>query len=161
MTISQGKVVSIHYTLKNTAGEIIDSSDGSEPLGYLHGAQNIIPGLEAALEGKVVGDELNVVIEAKDAYGERDDTKVQAVSKDMFEEGTELKAGAEFYAAGPDGEHITITIKEVNDDEVVVDGNHPLAGETLHFDVKVMDIREASAEETEHGHVHGPGGHHH
>ena len=161
MTISQGKVVSIHYTLKNNAGEVLDSSDGGDPLGYLHGAQNIIPGLEAALEGKTVGDELNVSIEPKDAYGEHDADKIQAVSKDMFEEGTELNVGQEFYAAGPNGEHITVTIREVKDNEVVVDANHPLAGETLHFDVKIMDIRDASAEEMEHGHVHGPGGHQH
>lgn len=161
MTISQGKVVSIHYTLKNNAGDVLDSSDGGDPLGYLHGAQNIIPGLETALEGKVVGDELNVSVEPKDAYGEHDETKIQAVPKEMFEEGTELNVGQEFYAQGPNGEHITVTIREVKDNEVVVDGNHPLAGETLHFDVKIIDIREASAEEIEHGHVHGPGGHQH
>jgi len=161
MTISQGKVVSIHYTLKNNSGEVIDTSDGGEPLGYLHGAQNIIPGLEAALEGKTTGDELNVSVEPDKAYGERDDEKVQAVPKDMFEDASQLVVGAEFFADGPDGEHVTVMIKEVNDDEVVVDGNHPLAGETLHFDVKVLEIRDATEEEVSHGHVHGPEGHAH
>lgn len=161
MQIAKDKVVLINYTLKNGAGEVIDSSDGGEPLAYLHGAENIIPGLENALEGKITGDSLSVTIAPEQAYGVFDESKVQAVPKDMFEDAGEVVIGAQYHAAGPDGGYITITVTEVSDDTVTVDANHPLAGETLNFDVTIMEIRDASAEELEHGHVHGAGGHHH
>ena len=161
MQITKDKVVLINYTLKNNAGDVIDSSEGSDPLAYLHGAENIIPGLEKALEGKVAGDSLSVTISPEEAYGNFDESKVQSVPKEMFEDAGEVVVGAQYHAAGPDGGYITITVTEVTDDTVTVDANHPLAGETLNFEVAIVEIRDASEEELEHGHVHGAGGHHH
>jgi len=161
MQIAKDKVVLINYTLKNNAGEVIDSSEGSDPLAYLHGAENIIPGLENALAGKVAGDSLSVTIEPEEAYGVMDESKIQSVPKEMFEDAGEVLVGAQYHAAGPDGGHVTITVTEVSDDTVTVDANHPLAGEILNFDVTIMEIRDASPEELEHGHVHGPEGHQH
>ncbi|WP_455200279.1 FKBP-type peptidyl-prolyl cis-trans isomerase [Kaarinaea lacus] len=160
MKIEANKVVSIDYTLKDDDGNIVDTSSGAEPLVYLHGASNIIPGLETELAGKAVGEELSVRVAPEQAYGVRDDSKKQAVPKTMFGE-EEIKVGAQYHAAGPDGQHLTVTVVDVSDEEVTVDANHPLAGYHLNFDVKVVDIREATQEEIDHGHVHGPGGHHH
>ena len=161
MQIAENTVVTIDYTLKNDEGNVIDSSEGKEGLAYLHGAQNIIPGLENALVGKSVGDSLQVTIPPEEGYGARDDNKIQSVPKEMFDGAGDIAVGMDYYAQGPNGETLTITVVEITDEHVVVDGNHPLAGTNLHFDVSVTDIREASAEELEHGHVHGPGGHHH
>lgn len=161
MQIAKDKVVLIDYTLKNDAGETIDSSEGGDPLAYLHGAENIIPGLENALEGKTAGETLSVTIPAEEGYGALDESKIQSVPKDMFDDAGEIAVGAQFHAAGPDGGHITITVKEVGEDTVTVDANHPLAGENLSFDVTITEVRDASTEELEHGHVHGPGGHQH
>jgi FKBP-type peptidyl-prolyl cis-trans isomerase SlyD len=160
MQIGKNMVVSIDYTLTDDSGNIVDSSKGGDPLTYLHGANNIIPGLEAALEGKSTGDALNVRVSPDQAYGPRDDAKQQAVPRELFGD-EDVKAGALFHAAGPNGEHITVTVVDVGEDEVTVDANHPLAGCHLNFDVTVMDIRTATEEELSHGHVHGPGGHHH
>jgi len=160
MKIAANTVVSIDYTLKDDKGNIVDSSEGSGPLVYLHGANNIIPGLESALEGKSTGEQVSVRVPPEQAYGERDNEKMQAVPRDMFGD-EEVKLGAQYHAAGPQGQHITITVVEIKDDEVTVDANHPLAGFHLNFDVKIVDVREASSEELSHGHVHGPGGHHH
>jgi len=156
MQIAKDKVVSIHYTLKNDAGSVIDSSEGADPLVYLHGAQNIIPGLEQALEGKVTDDALEVSIEAVDAYGEYNKTLRQVVPSNMFEGVDKLEAGMEFQAQTEQGMQV-IRIAEVNGDEITIDGNHPLAGERLHFDVSVDAIRDASADELEHGHIHTEG----
>ena len=161
MQISKHKVVSINYTLKDDEGQIIDTSEGGEPLAYLHGAENIIPGLENALTGKSSGDSLSVSIPPGEAYGEHDESKIQAVPRELFDDAGEVVVGAQYHAANPDGGDITITVVEVNDDQVVVDANHPLAGANLNFDVTVLEVRDASEEEITHGHVHGPGGHHH
>lgn len=160
MQITKDKVVLINYTLKNDSGEIIDSSEGGDPMAYLHGAENIIPGLENALEGKAAGDSLSVTVPSEEAYGNIDESKVQTVPKDMFDDAGEVLVGTQYHAAGPDGGHITITVKKISDDGVTVDANHPLAGENLSFDVTIMEIRDATEEELEHGHVHGPDGHH-
>lgn len=160
MQIGKNKVVTLNYVLKNDAGEILDQSQDGSFL-YLHGASNIIPGLEQALENKSVGDSFNVNIAAADAYGERDDSMVQVVPRDMFEADAPVEAGMQFHAQTPEGHMITVTVTSVEGDEITVDGNHPLAGEALNFDVSVVDIRDASEEELDHGHVHGPGGHHH
>ena len=160
MKIEGNKVVSIDYTLKDDDGNVVDTSNGAEPLVYLHGASNIIPGLENELAGKAVGEELSVRVPPDQGYGVRDDSKKQAVPKAMFGE-EEIKVGAQYHAAGPDGQHLTVTVVDVSDEEVTVDANHPLAGFHLNFDVKVVDIREATQEEIDHGHVHGPGGHNH
>jgi len=160
MKIADKTVVSIDYTLKDDSGNIVDSSEGSDPLVYLHGANNIIPGLESALSGKTVGEQISVRVPPEQAYGVRDDEKMQAVPKSLFGD-EDIKVGAQYHAAGPQGQHLTVTVVGISDDEVTVDGNHPLAGFHLNFDVKIVDVRDASEEELEHGHVHGPGGHHH
>lgn len=161
MQIAENAVVVIDYTLKDDEGNVIDSSEGKEGLAYLHGAQNIIPGLENALTGKTVGESLQVSIPPEEGYGMHDESKIQPVDKAMFEGAGEINVGMDYYAQGPQGETLTITVVEITDEHIVVDGNHPLAGKNLHFDVKVTDVRDASTEELEHGHVHGPGGHHH
>lgn len=161
MLIAANKAVSIDYTLKNDAGETLDSSQGGAPLVYLHGAGNIIGGLEKALEGKSVGDELNVSVEPADAYGEYSAELVANLNRSMFEGVDELEVGMQFHASGPDGSMQIVTIRDIDGDDVTVDGNHPLAGQRLNFEVKVVDVRDASAEEVAHGHIHGEGGHHH
>lgn len=155
MQVSDNTAVSIHYTLTNASGETLDSSKGAEPLVYLHGAGNIIGGLESALNGKTAGDKFNVTIEPEDAYGEKQADMIQVVSKDMFD-GMPLELGMQFHAEVSHGPGI-ITVVHIEGDEVTIDGNHPLAGETLTFDVEVMDVREATADELSHGHIHGEG----
>ncbi|MBB3103578.1 FKBP-type peptidyl-prolyl cis-trans isomerase [Azomonas macrocytogenes] len=161
MQIITNKAVSIDYTLTNDAGEVIDSSAGAAPLVYLHGSGNIIVGLERALEGKQSGDRVQVAIEPKDAYGEYSPELVATLNRAMFEGVDELAVGMQFHASAPDGGMQIVTIRDLNGDEVIVDGNHPLAGQRLNFDVTVVLVRDASAEEIAHGHVHGEGGHHH
>ncbi|MEK1906547.1 MAG: peptidylprolyl isomerase [Pseudomonas sp.] len=161
MLIAANKAVSIDYTLTNDAGEVIDSSAGGAPLAYLHGAGNIIVGLEKALEGKQAGDELTAVIEPADAYGEYSAELVATLNRSMFEGVDELEVGMQFHASGPDGGMQIVTIRDLDGDDVIVDGNHPLAGQRLTFQVKVVSVREALAEELAHGHIHGEGGHHH
>lgn len=158
MQVTDKTAVSFHYTLTNTVGEQLDSSRGEEPLVYLHGTGNIISGLEAALNGKSVGDKFNVTIPPAEAYGELVPDMVQVVSKKMFE-GMDVEVGMQFHADVSHGAGI-ITVTEINGDDVTIDGNHPLAGETLIFDVEVVDVRPATADELEHGHVHGAGCHH-
>jgi FKBP-type peptidyl-prolyl cis-trans isomerase SlyD len=160
MQISADKVVSIDYTLTNSEGAVIDSSEGRGPLAYLQGHSNIIPGLESALEGKSAGDALQVTVEPKDGYGERDDNLTQAVPRQMFENAEEIQIGMQFQTMTEQGPHI-VTVVGVDEENVTVDANHPLAGQTLNFDVKVVEVRDASAEEVEHGHVHDPEGHEH
>ena len=160
MKIAEKHVVTINYTLKDNDDNIIDQSeDGS--FCYLHGANNIIPGLENALAGKSSGEEISVTIVPEEGYGTRDEEKIQAVPRDAFPPDQTLEPGMQFNAEGPEGQAVMVTIATVENDTVTVDGNHPLAGVTLNFDVTIADIREASAEELEHGHVHGPNGHHH
>ena len=161
MLIAANKAVSIDYTLTNDAGEVIDRSAGGAPLVYLQGAGNIIVGLEKALEGKQAGDELSVAIEPADAYGEYSAELVATLNRSMFEGVEELEVGMQFHASGPDGGMQIVTIRDIEGDDVIVDGNHPLAGQRLNFQVKVVSVREASAEEVAHGHIHGEGGHHH
>lgn len=160
MQIENNHVVTLTYTLKDNDNNIIDQSDDGS-FCYLHGASNIIPGLENALTGKTAGEELSVSIAPEDGYGVRDPAKTQAVPREAFPEDQEIVAGMQFHAQGPDGQQIVVTIASVDGDQITVDGNHPLAGVQLNFDVKVMEIRAASDEEIEHGHVHGPDGHHH
>lgn len=160
MQITAKKVVTIDYTLTDEQGQVIDSSQGSDPLVYLHGFSNIIPGLESALEGRKSGDALNVKVSPGEAYGERDDAMIQSVPRDLFEDAGELEVGMRFQSVSEEGVRL-VTVVDVTDDTVTVDANHPLAGVTLTFDVTVVGVRDASAEELEHGHVHGPEGHHH
>lgn len=161
MLIANQHVVAIDYTLSNDAGEVIDSSAGAEPLVYLHGAGNIIAGLEKALAGKAVGDELDVSIEPEDAYGEYSAELITNLGREMFEGVDQLEVGMQFHASAPDGGMQIVTIRDVDGDQVTIDGNHPLAGQQLNFKVKVVSVRAASEEELAHGHVHGEGGHQH
>lgn len=160
MQVAKDKVVAIDYTLTDDEGTVLDTSQGREPLVYLHGAGNIIPGLEKALEGKQAGDQMDVHVAAADAYGERNPELSQDVPKDMFQGVDNIEAGMRFQAQTSAGVQV-VTVTKVEDDTVTVDGNHPLAGKPLNFDVKVVDVRDASSEELEHGHVHGAGGHEH
>lgn len=158
MQIAENAVVAIDYTLRDEKGEILDSSEGAQPLEYLHGAANIIPGLEQALAGKVAGDELEVSVEPEEAYGEYQLELVATLDRSMFEGVEELSPGMQFHASAPDGGMQIVTIRDVDGDQVTVDGNHPLAGQRLNFAVKVVSVREATAVELSHGHVHGEGG---
>lgn len=158
MQISADKVVLFHYTLRNDADEVLDSSEGKDPLPYLHGHQNIVPGLESALEGLSVGDKKLVTVPPEQAYGERRDDAVQNVPLTELPEEIPREEGLQIFAEGPDGQHFPLWITAVNEDTVTLDGNHPLAGQTLHFDVFIAEVRAAEPEELEHGHVHGPGG---
>jgi len=160
MQISDKMVVTIDYTLKDDNGTVLDSSTEGN-FAYLHGANNIIPGLENALTGKSAGDEVDVSVSPAEGYGEHNETMIQAVPRDMFDPEQEIQVGMQFHAESPEGDMIVVTVTDVEGDDVTVDGNHPLAGVNLNFGVKVVDIREASEEEIEHGHVHGPGEHHH
>ena len=151
----ENKVVAMDYARTNGAGGVIDSSAGGAPLAYLQGAGNIIVGLERALEGKQAGDELTVSVEPQDAYGEYSAELVATLGRDMFEGVEEMEVGMQFHASGPDGGMQIVTVRELDGDDVIVDGNHPLAGQRLTFAVKIVSVRDASAEELAHGHIHG------
>ncbi len=161
MKIAANTVVSIDYVLRDDEGDVVDSSEGEEPLAYIHGHEQIVPGLERALDGRVKGDTVDAKIEPKDGYGERDDKRILRITRDELPPGMKPAIGMEVGAEDEDGEHIPFWITEVRDKEIVLDGNHPLAGKTLHFAVKIVDVRAATKEELSHGHVHGTGGHHH
>lgn len=157
MQISKNSVVSIHYTLKDEKGEIIDTSDGKDPLDYLHGAGQIIPGLENELEGRSTGEEFSVVIEPEMGYGTREEALVYEVPKSEFEVPEEVEVGMQF-RVGAEGGSMIMVVAGVHDDTVTLDGNHPLAGMNLAFDVSVAGVREATEEEIKAGqHVHGSG----
>lgn len=160
MQIAAQKVVSIEYTLKDDDGKVLDTSEGRDPLSYLHGAGNIISGLEKALEGKSAGDTLEVRITPEDGYGQRSDTSIRNVATRKLSPDKKVQVGNRYRLMTPEGPQV-VTVLSVRGDYATVDGNHPLAGMTLNFAVKVVDVRDASAEELAHGHVHGPGGHHH
>jgi FKBP-type peptidyl-prolyl cis-trans isomerase SlyD len=159
MQIANQKVVTIDYTLRDDQGDVLDSSQGQEPLTYIHGAGNIIPGLENALAGKGPGESLKVTIPPAEGYGDRDEELVQKVPRDRFPGGS-VEVGMRFHAQGSAGSQV-VTVVAVDEGNVTVDANHPLAGMTLAFDVKVLEVRDATADELQHGHVHGKGGHHH
>ncbi len=160
MQVQADKVVIIDYTLKNDAGDILDQSTPDSPLAYLHGHNNLIPGLETALNGKGAGDQIEASIPPAEAYGDYNENLIQVVPRNMFQGVDEIEPGMQFHAQTGQGVQV-VTVKEANDESVTIDGNHALAGETLHFDVTIKEVRDASQEELDHGHVHGPGGHHH
>lgn len=153
-TISNNSVVAIHYKLQDDQGNLIDSSEGAEPLTYLQGAGNIIPGLERALDGKAEGDSVNVRIEPGEAYGEVVPELIQTVDRSAFEGVDTIAEGMAFEAQTPTGSIQRIVVKDVQGDTITVDGNHPLAGVPLNFDVDVVSVRDATEEEIAHGHVH-------
>lgn len=157
MQVAPNKVVTIAYTLKDDKGTVIDQASEQEPFSLIHGIGNIISGLETALEGKAAGDTLSVTIEPQDGYGEYNDGLTQVISKEMFEGVDEIKPDMQFHAQTDQGMGV-VTVTQVEGDQVTIDGNHPLAGVTLNFDVNVIGVRDATQEELEHGHVHGEGG---
>ncbi len=157
MKVADNKVVVIDYVLKDNEGEVIDTSEGAGPLAYLHGAGNIVTGLEEALTGKAAGDEVQASIEPAKAYGERHEEMKQDVPKELFGGVESIEVGMQFQSETEQGP-VLVTVVNVTDEMVTVDGNHPLAGVHLNFDVTIREVREATAEEMEHGHVHGEGG---
>ena len=162
MQIAPNTVVTMTYTLTNAEGQVLDQVDASHPFVYMQGAHNIIPGLEQALAGKQAGDTAVVTVQPEDAYGEYNEQLTQQVPRQMFGNVPEdqLVVGAQFQAQTNGGVEI-ITIADVDGDMITIDANHPLAGETLTFDVRILDVRAATPEEIEHGHAHGQGGHQH
>jgi FKBP-type peptidyl-prolyl cis-trans isomerase SlyD len=160
MKISKNAVVLMHYTLKNESGETLDTSDGADPMAFICGAGNIIPGLESKLEGKTKGDKVNAVVKPEDGYGVKNDDLIQTAPISKFEDPEQVKVGVTFQIQSPNGVvHANVT--KVDDKEVTFDMNHPLADQTLHFDVEIVEVRKATKDELDHGHVHGPGGHDH
>ena len=152
MQIAQNKVASFNYTLKDDSGKVIDTSDGRAPLEYVHGSGGIVPGLESAMEGKKAGDAFQVIIQAADAYGDKKPEMIQAVPRTNFGTIPKIEVGMQFQARTPNGMHV-VTVVSVDDESVTVDANHPLAGQTLHFDISIVGVREAKPHELEHGHA--------
>jgi len=159
-TITHQSVVGIEYTLKDSAGEVVDSNVGGEPLFFIQGLGTIVPGLEIALNDRALGDSFDVEVKAADGYGEYDAERRRAIPRDSVPQLKDVQPGAMLQATGPEGTSV-VTVAAVNETEIVIDGNHPMAGKDLFFSIVVKEIRAATAEELEHGHVHGPGGHHH
>ena len=160
MKMGKDAVVSIDYRLHLGDGEVVDESEAGDPLVYLHGYEEIVPGLEKALEGKAAGDKVQAVVKPEDAYGEYDPEGLEEVARTEFPADMPLEAGGVITGTDPDGDEVDFLVKEVKKDTVVVDFNHPMAGKTLHFDVTVREVRAATKDELEHGHAHGPGHEH-
>lgn len=160
MIVEKDKAVSFHYTLKDAEGEQMETSREKDPMSYLHGANNIIPGLEKAMEGRAINDEFSVTIQPEDAYGVRNENNVQRIGLKRLKGIGKVSVGQVLNLQTEKGQ-VQVTVLKVGRFNIDVDGNHPLAGRELTFDVEVTDIREATAEELEHRHVHGPGGHQH
>lgn len=162
MTIQKDKVVTMHYHLTNTDdGQVLDSSRGSDPLTYLHGSGSLIPGLERELAGLEVGAAKTVQVAVADAYGDYDDDMVQKLPRADFAEIDNLEVGMRLQAQDQNGNTFSVHVAQIEGNEVVIDGNHPLAGMPLTFEIEIVAIRDATAEELQHGHAHGEGGHHH
>lgn len=156
MQITKHKVASIHYTLTDNDGKVLDSSTGREPLTYIQGIGNLIPGMENGLEGKNKGDKFNIKVSPEEGYGVKDEALTQNVPRSAFGN-QDIKVGMQFQTE----QGGVVTVSKVGLSDITVDANHPLAGVELNFDVEVLEIRSATEEELAHGHVHGPGGHHH
>jgi FKBP-type peptidyl-prolyl cis-trans isomerase SlyD len=154
MQIEQNTVVSMHYTLSDDEGMVIDSSSGKEPLSFIFGTGTIIPGLEYALKGKIAGDSFTVTVPPEEGYGLYDEQRVVEVSRSQFQEGAEIEEGMQVEAGTEDGGAVMLVVTGVEGDQITLDGNHPLAGQNLNFQVTVEGVREATEEELSHGHVH-------
>lgn len=161
MDVTENAVVGIEYTLTDSEGEVLDTSEGRGPLAYVHGKGGIIPGLEEALTGKAVGDELKVVVPPEKGYGPRNNQLLNRVPKEAFGGKLEFELGLQFPVQDQNGQPRMVTIVHIEDDAIIIDANHPLAGVELTFEVKVVEVREATEEELQHGHSHGAGGHEH
>jgi len=157
LLIGENSVVTVKYTLTDDAGKVLDSSDGSKPMVYLHGAGTIVPGLEKALVGKGAGESLKVRVEPSDAYGELIPDGIKTIERSAFEGVDVVEVGMAFDAEAPDGTEQHIVVTKVEDDTVTIDINHPLAGVTLNFDIQILSVREATKEELDHGHSHEDG----
>src|SRR5690606_37867058 len=159
--IKPNQVVTINFTLKDQEGTVLDSTDSGNSFSYISGNNQILPKLEENISTMIIGGKRSVTLQPVDAYGEYKEEAVQSVNKAEFPPDVELQEGMSFMAHTPDGKHVPLTIVNVKNDDVTVDFNHPLAGKTLEFDVELLNVRDATSEEISHGHVHGPGGHHH
>lgn len=159
--VAKDTVVSFHYTLTDKAGEVLDSSQGGQPLVYLHGYSQIVPGLENALLGKAAGSAFKVAVEPSEGYGERNEQMVITLPRTQGNLPADIEVGFVVELVSPEGEEIPARIIKLTETDITLDANHPLAGETLHFDIELTDVRAATTEEISHGHVHGPGGHQH
>ena len=161
MQILEQKVVTMNYEVVDDQGQLIDRSEEGGPLAYIHGNGQLIPGLETALEGRGKGDKIAVDVPPEQGYGERDEEGVQIVARNQFDDSVEIEVGMQFEAQDDDDGHQIVTVVAVDGEKITLDTNHPLAGKNLRFEVEILDVRDASAEELSHGHVHGPGGHDH
>lgn len=161
MAIEQNKVVTMNFTLKDDEGNLLDSTEKGGPFSYISGTNMVLPKLEEALSGMLIGSKKNLKLEAKDGYGNYNDDAIQVVGKENFPEDIVLEVGMEYMANSPDGVKMPFTISNVDGEEITIDFNHPLAGKNLNFDIELLNVRDATAEELSHGHVHGAGGHHH
>lgn len=161
MQVSEQKVVTMNYEVADDQGQLIDRSEEGGPLAYIHGNGQLIPGLETALEGRGKGDKVAVDVPPEQGYGERDEEGVQIVARNQFDDSVEIEVGMQFEAQDDDEGHQIVTVVAVDGENITLDTNHPLAGKNLRFEVEILDVRDASAEELSHGHVHGPGGHDH
>jgi FKBP-type peptidyl-prolyl cis-trans isomerase SlyD len=161
MAIAANKVVTMNFVLTDDDGNVLDATDKGEPFSYLSGNNMVLPKLEEAVSGMIIGTKKNLRLEAADAYGVYNEQIVQIVGKENFPKDFELEVGMSYVASNPDGAQMPFVITEVRDEDVTIDFNHPLAGKNLNFDIELLNIRDATSEELAHGHVHGPGGHHH
>lgn len=161
MAIGVNKVVTMNFTLKDDKGNVLDTTENTQPFSFLSGNNQILPKLEENIDQMIIGAKKNVKIEASEGYGEYNDKAVQQVDKKNFPENINLEEGMRFVANSPEGKEMPFTVNKVEEEQVTIDFNHPLAGKDLNFDVELLDVRDATQEELSHGHVHGPGGHQH
>ena len=161
MAIGANKVVTVNYKLSDDQGNLIQTTKENEPFVYLSGNNQILPKLEEAIDAMLIGGKKNIELDSSDAYGDYDEKAIQQVKKNAFPEGANLEPGMEYMAQSPEGHPVPFVIKDVKDDDITIDFNHPLAGRNLSFDVELVDVRDATLEELQHGHVHGAGGHSH
>jgi FKBP-type peptidyl-prolyl cis-trans isomerase SlyD len=161
MALQANKVVTFNYILKDENGELLDSTEKGGPFSFISGNHQILPGLEEAIGNMIIGSKKNIKLAAADAYGEYDENAVQKINRSLFPEEAELEIGMTYFAHSPEGQHLQFVITKIENEDITVNFNHPLAGKNLEFDVELLDVRDATPEEVSHGHVHGPGGHHH
>lgn len=161
MALQANKVVTFNYILKDDNGELLDSTEKGGPFSFISGNHQILPGLEEAIGNMIIGSKKNIKLAAADAYGEYDENAVQKINRTLFPEEAELEIGMTYFAHSPEGQHLQFVITKIENEDITVNFNHPLAGKNLEFDVELIDVRDATPEEISHGHVHGPGGHHH
>lgn len=161
MAIGTNKVVTLNYKLSDDQGNVIQTTNKNEPFVYLSGNKQILPKLEEAIDSMIIGGKKNIELSSSEAYGDYDEKAIQQVKKEAFPEGANLEPGMEYMAQSPEGHPVPFVIKEIEDENVTIDFNHPLAGKNLSFDVELVDVRDATKEELEHGHAHGAGGHNH